>query len=175
MLEAWGTGVAALAEDIGDAQHGRQVSRPALTPPQLPTNDHRLTTKIMTIKAIIFDVDGTLLKARHLIKLYKDRGISADRVLIKIASTWEGIRAAAELERAWSAIAANEKDAAATTALAEDPVYNGTMRSTCVATMTQARSVTAQFDLGPQPADRLDDLPRGRLHFRLRHHLIADA
>ncbi len=36
---------------------------------------------------------------------------------------------------AMTAIAENEKDAAATNALAEDPVYNGTMRSTCVATM----------------------------------------
>lgn len=37
-------------------------------------------------------------KAIELIALYKARGISKDRVLIKIASTWEGIQAAKELE-----------------------------------------------------------------------------
>jgi transaldolase len=46
-----------------------------------------------------FDVDGTLLKARHLIAMYEKAGISRDRVLIKIASTWEGIKAAERLER----------------------------------------------------------------------------
>lgn len=45
-----------------------------------------------------FDVEGTLAKARHLIKLYEAEGIARDRVLIKIASTWEGIRAAEILE-----------------------------------------------------------------------------
>lgn len=46
-----------------------------------------------------FDADATAERARRLIGLYEDSGISRDRVLIKIASTWEGIRAAAELER----------------------------------------------------------------------------
>jgi transaldolase len=46
-----------------------------------------------------FDVEGTIAKARHLIALYKQQGIERDRVLIKIASTWEGIAAAEELER----------------------------------------------------------------------------
>jgi transaldolase len=41
-----------------------------------------------------FDVDGTVAKARDLIALYEKAGISRDRVLIKIASTWEGIKAA---------------------------------------------------------------------------------
>jgi transaldolase len=41
-----------------------------------------------------FDVDGTVAKARDLIALYEKSGISRDRVLIKIASTWEGIKAA---------------------------------------------------------------------------------
>ncbi|RKO95213.1 transaldolase, partial [Caulochytrium protostelioides] len=45
-----------------------------------------------------FDRDATLAKARRLIKLYDEVGISKDRVLIKIASTWEGIQAAKELE-----------------------------------------------------------------------------
>src|SRR6202043_3457822 len=46
-----------------------------------------------------FDTEGRLAKARKLIGRYKDAGIPRDRGLIKIASTWEGIRAAEQLER----------------------------------------------------------------------------
>jgi len=46
-----------------------------------------------------FDKAATLEKARHLIELYESIGISKDRILIKIASTWEGIQAARELEQ----------------------------------------------------------------------------
>ena len=46
-----------------------------------------------------FDTAGTLAKARQLIALYESRDIRRERVLIKIASTWEGIRAAEVLER----------------------------------------------------------------------------
>ncbi len=46
-----------------------------------------------------FDVEGTLAKARKLIGMYEKAGIDRERVLIKIASTWEGIRAAEQLER----------------------------------------------------------------------------
>jgi transaldolase len=46
-----------------------------------------------------FNVEGTLAKARKLIGLYDQAGVSRERVLIKIASTWEGIRAAEQLER----------------------------------------------------------------------------
>ncbi|RIA81824.1 transaldolase [Glomus cerebriforme] len=46
-----------------------------------------------------FDKEATIEKARHLINLYKDVGIGKERVLIKIASTWEGIQAARELEK----------------------------------------------------------------------------
>jgi transaldolase len=46
-----------------------------------------------------FDTAGTLAKARQLIGLYEKNGISRERILIKIASTWEGIRAAETLER----------------------------------------------------------------------------
>ncbi|EIE86885.1 hypothetical protein G6F46_001209 [Rhizopus delemar] len=45
-----------------------------------------------------FDVDGTVNKALSLIKLYEEIGVNKDRVLIKIASTWEGIQAAHILE-----------------------------------------------------------------------------
>ena len=46
-----------------------------------------------------FDTDATIEKGRKLIRLYNDAGISNDRVLIKIASTWEGIKAAEVLEK----------------------------------------------------------------------------
>ena len=46
-----------------------------------------------------FDTEGTLAKARKLIGMYEQAGINRDRVLIKVASTWEGIRAAERLER----------------------------------------------------------------------------
>jgi transaldolase len=45
-----------------------------------------------------FDTDATERKARRLIDLYETAGVPRDRVLIKIASTWEGIRAAERLE-----------------------------------------------------------------------------
>ena len=45
-----------------------------------------------------FDKKATIEKALHIIELYKDLGIDKKRVLIKIASTWEGIQAAKELE-----------------------------------------------------------------------------
>ena len=46
-----------------------------------------------------FDTASTLARARRLMSLYEAQGISRQRVLIKIAATWEGIQAAAELER----------------------------------------------------------------------------
>ncbi len=46
-----------------------------------------------------FDTEGTIDKARRLIGLDEQSGISRDRILIKVASTWEGIRAAGQLER----------------------------------------------------------------------------
>jgi len=46
-----------------------------------------------------FDTQATILRAERLIELYKAEGISSGRVLVKVASTWEGIQAAAELER----------------------------------------------------------------------------
>jgi transaldolase len=46
-----------------------------------------------------YDVEGSINKARHLIKLYEDRKIPRERVLIKIASTWEGLKAAEQLQK----------------------------------------------------------------------------
>lgn len=46
-----------------------------------------------------FDTEATLRRAERLVELYDKAGIGRERVLIKIASTWEGIRAAERLER----------------------------------------------------------------------------
>ena len=46
-----------------------------------------------------FDTEASVAKARKLIKLYNDAGIANDRIFIKLASTWEGIRAAEILEK----------------------------------------------------------------------------
>jgi transaldolase len=46
-----------------------------------------------------FDTEATIAKAKSLIAAYKERGVSHDRILIKIASTWEGAQAAAHLQR----------------------------------------------------------------------------
>jgi transaldolase len=46
-----------------------------------------------------FNVEGSIKKARRLIQLYEDRKIPRERVLIKIASTWEGLNAAEQLQK----------------------------------------------------------------------------
>ena len=56
----------------------------------------RVSTEVAA--SLSFDTEGTIAKARKLISLYEAKGISRERILIKIASTWEGIRAAERLE-----------------------------------------------------------------------------
>ncbi len=46
-----------------------------------------------------FDVEGTIARAHRIVALYEEAGITRERVLVKIASTWEGIHAAERLER----------------------------------------------------------------------------
>jgi transaldolase len=46
-----------------------------------------------------FDTHGSIDKARQLIKLYADAGVAKERILIKLGSTWEGIKAAEQLEK----------------------------------------------------------------------------
>ncbi|MFZ5940978.1 MAG: transaldolase [Bacteroidota bacterium] len=46
-----------------------------------------------------FNLEGTIAKARKLIGLYEEMGISREKILIKIASTWEGVKAAEVLEK----------------------------------------------------------------------------
>ena len=45
-----------------------------------------------------FDVDGAVVKAKKFIGLYEERGVGRDRILIKLASTWEGMEAARRLQ-----------------------------------------------------------------------------
>jgi transaldolase len=56
----------------------------------------RVSTEVPA--SLSFDTPGTVAKARRLISLYEKKGFSRDRILIKIASTWEGIRAGEVLE-----------------------------------------------------------------------------
>ena len=63
----------------------------------LKTIPGRVSTEVDA--RLSFDTAGTLARARRLMHLYEAQGISRNRVLIKIAATWEGIQAAAELER----------------------------------------------------------------------------
>jgi len=82
---------AARIEDIIDhllVAYGREIL--TIVPGRVSTEtDARLS----------FDVAGSIAKARHLIDLYEKSGTSRDRVLIKIASTWEGIHAAEVLQK----------------------------------------------------------------------------
>ncbi len=78
-------------DDAGDKLAvliGKEIS--AVIPGRISTEvDARLS----------FDTEATIAKAKKLIALYEESGISKDRVLIKIASTWEGIKAAEQLEK----------------------------------------------------------------------------
>jgi transaldolase len=57
----------------------------------------RVSTEVAA--RLSFDTEATITKARKLISFYEKAGVSRERVLIKIASTWEGIRAAEQLEK----------------------------------------------------------------------------
>src|SRR3984885_13382930 len=57
----------------------------------------RVSTEVAA--SLSFDTDATIAKAHKLIALYEKTGVSRQRILIKVASTWEGIRAAELLEK----------------------------------------------------------------------------
>jgi transaldolase len=57
----------------------------------------RVSTEVAA--SLSFDTEATIAKARKLISLYDKKGVARQRILIKIASTWEGIRAAELLEK----------------------------------------------------------------------------
>jgi transaldolase len=59
----------------------------------------RVSTEVPA--SLSFDTAGTVAKARKLISLYEKKGFSRDRILIKMASTWEGVRAGRSLN--WKA------------------------------------------------------------------------
>src|ERR1051325_799856 len=57
----------------------------------------RVSTEVDAM--LSFDKSGSIQRAQPLISLYERHGVSRERVLIKLAATWEGIRAAEQLER----------------------------------------------------------------------------
>ncbi len=59
----------------------------------------RISTEVDA--SLSYDAEGTVSKARRLIGLYEEKGFAKHRVLIKVASTWEGIQAARTLEAEW--------------------------------------------------------------------------
>lgn len=59
--------------------------------------DGRISTEVDA--RLSYDTTATIAKAKKLIALYNEAGIKNDRILIKIASTWQGIKAAEQLER----------------------------------------------------------------------------
>ena len=86
--------VAAAKGDIGDACDRLAV---AIGGEILTLVPGRVSTEVDA--RLSFDTEATVAKARRLVQLYADAGIGSERLLIKIASTWEGIRAAQRLER----------------------------------------------------------------------------
>lgn len=80
--------IVAMAIDLLAVEFGKRILQ--IIPGRVSTEvDARLS----------YDTEATVEKARHLIGLYNEAGIANDRVLIKIASTWEGIKAAEVLEK----------------------------------------------------------------------------
>ncbi|MEH0388679.1 transaldolase [Vibrio mimicus] len=63
----------------------------------LKTIPGRISTEVDA--RLSYDMERSVAKARQLVKMYNDAGITNDRILIKLASTWEGIRAAEILEK----------------------------------------------------------------------------
>lgn len=63
----------------------------------LKTIPGRISTEVDA--RLSYDTEGSVAKARQLVKMYNDASITNDRILIKLASTWEGIRAAEILEK----------------------------------------------------------------------------
>ena len=90
---------AAIAQAAGDDRVGDACDRLAVAigGEILKLIPGRVSTEVDA--RLSFDTEATIAKAHRLVQLYADAGIGTDRLLIKIASTWEGIRAAERLER----------------------------------------------------------------------------
>ncbi|KJS09049.1 MAG: transaldolase [Gammaproteobacteria bacterium BRH_c0] len=90
----WADSRAASAEDLSDVIDrlavivGREI---------IGVIPGRVSTEVSA--SLSFNTEATLARARKIVALYSELGIPTDRVLIKIASTWEGIRAAEILEK----------------------------------------------------------------------------
>ncbi len=99
----------ALVEDAlaaGRRAKGERAARAEATMEKLAVNfgceilkhiEGRVSTEVDA--RLSFDTDGSVAKAHRFIALYEQAGVARERVLIKLASTWEGIRAAEKLER----------------------------------------------------------------------------
>jgi transaldolase len=81
-------GDTALAMDLLFVQFGREILKHVAG---------RVSTEVDA--RLSFDAEGSMARARRLISLYEKAGVKRDRILVKLASTWEGIRAAQKLER----------------------------------------------------------------------------
>ena len=87
-LKGQSNAVAAIVQDL---TVGLGAELAAIVPGRVSTEvDARLS----------FDKEGSIAKARALIDAYAKLGVGADRILIKLAATWEGIQAAAQLQQA---------------------------------------------------------------------------
>jgi transaldolase len=87
--------VAAYGKEAMDAQIDRLLVRFGCE--ILATIPGRVSTEVDA--RLSFDTAATVARAKRIMALYEAQGVKRERVLIKIASTWEGIQAAAELER----------------------------------------------------------------------------
>ena len=81
----WGLRQGAVAGDVTDrvaVNFGAEITK--IVP-------GRVSTEVDA--DLSFDAEGTIAKAKKLIRLYGERGIGRERILIKVASTWEGMEA----------------------------------------------------------------------------------
>jgi transaldolase len=91
----WGKGQGGASEAVTEAVADRlAISVGAALAKLVPG---RVSTEVDA--DLSFDTQASLTKARSIIAQYKERGIEKDRILIKLASTWEGIRAAEVLQK----------------------------------------------------------------------------
>jgi len=89
-----------------EKKNGDEKTRLSLTMDRLAVNFGKEITKIVpgvvsteVDARLSFDEEASYKKALQLINMYKEVGISKDRILIKVASTWEGLKAAERLEK----------------------------------------------------------------------------
>ncbi|MBA56263.1 MAG: transaldolase [Pseudomonadales bacterium] len=94
-----------LEKSLADTKDAHQDQRIALASEHLAVNIGREILNIIPGKIstevdarLSFDTAATISTARRIIRLYETLGIGRERILIKIASTWEGIQAAKQLE-----------------------------------------------------------------------------